>query len=308
MQRLERERMFVAVMETGSFAAAAARLGFSSGQASKLVSRLEGDLGVRLLNRTTRAVSATEAGQSYFERIRALIEEFDALDEAVKTRSGSVAGRLRITAPLSFGNAQLAPVLADFAQDFPGIQLEVNFTDRIVSLVDEGFDAALRIGVPADQGLIARKLCEARIVVVASPAYLAAHGVPSRPADLAGHDCIIDTNFRGRNNWAFRQGGAPVTVSVSSRLHLSSADACVSAAVAGLGITLVPGFVVGEQLRSGQLVALLTGFEAPPMPVQAMYPPGRHLALKVRALVDFLAERFRGQPEWERGWRETRSI
>lgn len=296
--------MFVAVMEAGSFARAAARLGVSPGQASKLVSRLESDLGVRLLNRTTRAVSATEVGRAYFERIRAVIEELDAVGEAVKNRSGSVAGRLRLTAPLSFGNAQLAPALIAFVQQFPDIHLDVSFTDRIVSLVDEGFDAAVRIGVPADASLVARKLCESRIVVVGAPAYLALRGEPQRPADLEGHDCIVDTNFRGRNNWAFRDDGGAVSVSVSSRLYLSSADACVMAAGAGLGITQVPAFVVGEQVRSGQLKPLLTRYELPPLPVQVMYPPGRHLALKVRVLVDFLAERFRGEPGWALGWPE----
>lgn len=299
MQRLECERMFVAVMETGSFAAAAARLGTSSGQASKLVSRLEADLAVRLLNRTTRAVTATEVGRAYFERIRAVIDELDAVGEAVKNRSGSVAGRLRITAPLSFGNTQLAPVLIDFARHYPDIHLEVSFSDRIVSLVDEGFDAAVRVGVPADVSLVARKLSESRIVVVASSSYLAARGTPLRPEELPGHDCIVDTNFRGRNNWAFRTGAEAVSVTVNSRLHLSSADACVAASAAGLGITQVPAFVAGEYIKSGRLVPLLTGFEVPPMPVQALYPPGRHLALKVRVLVDFLAERFRGKPQWE---------
>lgn len=302
MQKLECERMFVAVMETGSFAAAARRLGTSSGQASKLLSRLEADLGVRLLNRTTRAISATEAGQAYFERIRQLIEELDQLGEAVKNRSGSVSGRLKLTAPLSFGNKQLAPALVDFATRYPEVRLEVGFADRLVSLVDEGFDAAVRIGHHGDASLVARKLCESRIVAVAAPAYLAARGTPGLPQDLAAHDCIIDTNFRDRDTWHFREQGRPVTVSVRSRLFLSNADACVSAAEAGLGITQVPSFVAGEAIRAGRLVPVLRGLEPPAVPVQAVYPPGRHLALKVRALVDFLAERFRGEPAWDKGW------
>lgn len=302
MQRLECERMFLAVMETGSFAKAAARLGLSSGQASKLVSRLEGDLGVRLLNRTTRAVSPTEAGQAYFERIRVVIEELDALGEAMKNRSGSVSGRIRLTAPLSFGNKQLSPALVCFAQRYPEISLDVSFSDRIVNLVDEGFDAAVRIGVQADASLVSRKLCESRIVVAASADYLARKGRPDRPEDLIGHDCIVDTNFRGRNNWFFREGGENVSVTVPSRIYLSSADACIGAAAAGLGITQVPSFVAGQDIKDGRLVALLTRFEVAPLPVQAIYPPGRHLALKVRALVDFLVERFRGQPDWDQGW------
>ena len=163
MQRLECERMFAAVMETGSFVQAARRLGTSSGQASKLVSRLEADLGARLLNRTTRALSPTEVGQAYYERIRAVIEELDALGEAVKNRSGSVSGRLKLTAPLSFGTKQLVPALVIFATRFPEVSLDVSFSDRQVNLVDEGFDAALRIGHQGDSSLVMRKLCESRI-------------------------------------------------------------------------------------------------------------------------------------------------
>lgn len=302
MQRLECERMLVAVMETGSFAEAARRLGTSSGQASKLVSRLEADLGVRLLNRTTRALSPTEVGQAYYERVRAVIEELDALGEAVKNRSGSVSGRLRLTAPLSFGNKQLVPALVDFAARYPEVNLEVSFSDRLVNLVDEGFDAALRIGHQSDASIVARRLCSSRIVVVASPGYLARQGTPALPQDLAAHDCVIDTNFKDRDSWHFRVAGQAVTVGVRGRIHLSNADACVAAAEAGLGVTQVPSFVAGDAIHAGRLVPLLGGMEPPPVPVQAVYPPGRHLALKVRALVDFLAERFRGEPAWDAGW------
>lgn len=302
MQRLECERMFVAVMETGSFARAAQRLGASGAQASKLVSRLEADLGVRLLNRTTRAVSATEVGQAYYERIRLVLDELDALDEAVRNRSGTASGRLRLTAPLSFGNTQLAPALVDFAARYPEISLEVNFSDRIVNLIDEGFDAAVRIGLQSDTSLVARRLCWSRVVVAASPGYLAQHGTPERPEQLAGHDCIVDTNFRDRDSWPFLDNGQLVSVRVRSRIHFSSPDACVSAAEAGLGIMRVPSFVAGEQVRRGLLVPVLRSFEPPPLPVQAVYPPGRHLAQKVRVLVDFLVERFRNEPAWEQGW------
>ena len=181
MQRLECERMFVAVMETGSFAKAAARLGTGSAQASKLVSRLESDLGVRLLNRTTRSLSPTEVGQAYLERIKLVLDELDALDEAVKNRSGSASGRLRLTVPMSFGTTQLAPAFIDFASQYPDIDLDVSFSDRVVNLVDEGFDAAVRIGTPADTSLIARKLCGARIVLAASADYLSRRGTPETP-------------------------------------------------------------------------------------------------------------------------------
>lgn len=295
--------MFAAVMETGSFTAAAARRGTSSGQASKLVSRLEGALGVRLLSRTTRAVSATEAGQAYYDRLRPLLEEFDALDAAIRDASHAPRGRLRLTAPLTFGAMELAPALNDFAGQFPDIALDVSFSDRVVSLVDEGFDMAIRIGRPEDSSMIARKLCDVRILILAAPAWLAAHGTPRTPADLAGLDCIIDTNFREANRWPIRDSkGQPASVAIRGRIRYSNTEACLGAAVAGLGLACVPAFVAADALRAGQLQQVLTGHEPEPYMIHAVYPHNRHLAGKVRALVDFLRRRYRGRPHWESGW------
>jgi DNA-binding transcriptional LysR family regulator len=304
MDRLECDRMFVAVMETGSFVKAAVRLGTSSGQASKLVSRLEQHLGVRLLNRTTRALSPTEVGHAYFERIKQVLDELGALDEAIKNRSGAATGRLKLTAPMSFGSLQLAPVLIDFARAYPSIELDVSFSDRIVNLIDEGFDAGVRIGSPSDSTLIARKLCDARVVVAASPAYLKHHSEPIRPDDLAQHACIVDTNFRDPFTWRFRDpaSNAPLAIAITGRLRFSSADACLAAAESGLGIARAPSFLAGPRFRDGRLVPLLRDFEDRSMGIYAIYPPGRHLALKVRVLVDFLAERFKGEPEWDQDW------
>lgn len=304
MQRLECERMFVAVMETGSFAKAAARLGTGSAQASKLVSRLESDLGVRLLNRTTRSLSPTEVGQAYLERIKLVLEELDALDEVVKNRSGTPSGRLRLTVPMSFGTTQLAPAFIDFATRFPDIDLDVSFSDRVVNLVDEGFDAAVRIGTPADTSLIARKLCGARIVLTASAEYLSRRNSPATPADLASHDCIIDTNFRDPLVWHFLGDipSEPNMVKVAGRLRFSSADACLAAAEAGLGIARVPSFMAGPRIRVGTLKPLLRTFEDQPLGIHVLYPPSRHLATKVRVFVDFLVERFQGEPTWDQGW------
>lgn len=295
--------MFVAVMEAGSFARAAERLRTSAGQASKLISRLESELGVRLLNRTTRALAATEAGQAYFERMRILLADFDALEEAVRNVSGTPKGRLRITAPVSFGAVQLAPVLVEFARQFPQIDLDVNFSDRVVSLVDEGFDIAIRIGSPADSSLIARHLCEARIVVCASEAYLRSHERPYLPPDLAAHDCIIDTNFREPGLWAFREAdGTDRFVEVTGRLRFSNADVALTAAEAGLGVARAPSFIAGPGFRAGRLVPLLREFEPKPLSIYAIYPPGRHLAIKVRVFVDFLVAHYRSGPEWDQGW------
>jgi DNA-binding transcriptional LysR family regulator len=286
MDRLGPERMFVKVIETGSFAAAAARLGTSSGQASKLVSRLEADMGVKLLNRTTRALSLTEAGQAYAERLRALIEAFDDLSTEVQNAALAPRGRVRLTAPLSFGTIRLSPLLAAFAAQYPDIALDVQFGDRIVSLVDEGFDAAIRVGIPPDSSLTGRKLCSARILAVAAPSYLDARGAPALPADLVDHDCIIDTNFRDPTHWAFKGG---VKVSVSGRLSFSNASACLAAAEAGLGIAYIPDFVAGDSVARGHVRTVLSAHENTPLGVFALYPGGRHLPAKVRVLVDFMA-------------------
>jgi DNA-binding transcriptional LysR family regulator len=294
--------MFAAVMETGSFVAAADRLGTSSGQASKLVSRLEGALGVRLLNRTTRAVAPTEAGQAYFDRLRPLLEAFDDLDRSVRNIAQVPKGRLRLTAPLTFGELELVPALNDFAARFPEIALDVAFSDRLVNLVDEGFDMAVRIGRPEDSSLVIRRLCDVRIIVVGTPAYLERHGEPAMPDDLAHHDCIVDTNFRDPDRWPFDLRDRVQIVSVSGRIRYANAQACLAAAEAGLGLARVPAFVAGEAIRSGRVRRLLAAYEPEPYGIHAVYPHSRHLAAKIRVLVDFLADRYRGKPAWEAGW------
>lgn len=297
MPRLEPDRLFVAIMETGSLAGAARRLGLSSGQASKLLAKLESDLGVRLLNRSTRALAPTEVGQAYYDRIRAILDDLDTLDAQVQDRAAAPRGRLRLTAPLTFGTLRLVPALNDFAQTFPEIDLDVSFSDRMVNLVDEGFDAAIRAGRVADSSLIARKLCDMQTLLVASPAYLAAHGTPAHPTDLASHQAIIDTNFRDPLIWRFRAGGQPLSIPLTPRLRYSNAEACLQAAEAGLGIAHVPDFVAGPSLAAGRIQMLLPDFAEPAGGIYVLYPPGRHLAAKLRALVDFLATRFQ-RPDW----------
>lgn len=289
MNRLGPERMFLTVVETGSFAAAAARLGTGSGQASKLVARLEADLGVKLLNRTTRALSLTQAGQAYADRLRTLVEAWDDLQTEVQNAAVAPRGLIRLTAPLSFGTTRLAPLLARFAAEFPEIALEVHFADRVVNLVEEGFDAAIRVGTPTDTTLTGRKLCTARVLALAAPAYLATHGTPQTPQDLTNHPCIIDLNFRDPHRWPFRTA----KVAVSGRLAFSNASACLAAAEAGLGIASVPDFVADAALADGRVVAILTDFDPPPLGVFALYPSGRHLPAKVRVLVDFMAKALR---------------
>lgn len=285
MDRLAADRMFAAVVEHGSFAGAAQRLGASSGQASKLVSRLEAELGVRLLHRTTRALSLTEAGRAYHDRLRPILDEWDAMDAEARDRGGSLRGTIRLTAPLGFGTLCLSALFARFALDHPGVGLEVELTDRLVPLVEEGFDLAVRIGRPADSSLVARKLGEARVVAVAAPGYLDGRGVPERPSDLVRHDCLIDTNRREPLRWQFRDE----SVAVAGRLRFNSPALCLSAAEAGLGVACMPQFIAAGSLAAGRVVEVLPDQVPDPFGIYAMTPSGRHLAARVRALIDALA-------------------
>ncbi|MDE3078565.1 MAG: LysR family transcriptional regulator [Paracoccaceae bacterium] len=294
MERFSAERMFLKVADLGSFAAAAAQLGTSSGQASKLVARLEEGLGVKLINRTTRALALTEAGIAYAKRLRPLVEDLDDLTTAVQNASTAPRGLLRLSAPVSFGTLRLAPLLSRFACAYPEIRLEVNFGDRIVNLVEEGFDAAIRVGGPRDALLKGRRLLSAHMHTVAAQGYLAARGTPARPEDLAHHDCILDTNFRDPNRWKFRGGQI---VPVDGRITFSNASACLAAAEAGLGIAYVPDFVSKESIRQGRVQRLLTDHALEPGDIQILYPDGRHLPNKVRVLIDFLVGALREEGE-----------
>ncbi|WP_342753991.1 LysR family transcriptional regulator [Pantoea sp. MBD-2R] len=302
MERLDCERMFIAVMETGSFTAAAKRIGTSHGQASKLVSRLENELGVQLFRRSTRALTATDPGIAYYDKIRTVVAEYDALNDAIRNSSASPAGRIRISVPVTFGTRQLTQPLIAFARRYPDIEIDVSFADRVVNVVDEGFDLALRIGNLADSSLIARKLCDIHILTVASPHYLAQKGIPEHLQALAEHDCIIDTNFRDPFRWAFQQDEQVLPLPVNARLKFSNAEVCLEAAAGGLGIARVPTFVASEALRQKSVVPVLEDFALPPLGLFAVYPPAKYLAHKSRTFIDFLIENFAGQPEWEKGW------
>jgi DNA-binding transcriptional LysR family regulator len=306
MDRFDEINAFTAVADARSFTHAARRLGVSSAQVSKLVARLENRLGARLLNRTTRDVSLTDTGRAYLERARSLVEEFDALEGSVRDQSGP-RGLLRISAPVSFGANQLTPALLDFAAAYPEVSLDVSATDRMVNLVEEGFDVGVRIGLLPDSSVIARKLAPVRLVTCAAPAYLQAAGAPAAPADLVHHEAILDNNMRDPTVWTYGGAGEEQEVRVHGRLRFGGADACVSAARRGLGITVTPAFAAADDLRTGRLIPLLCAYEPQLIHVHAVYPHARHLAAKVRVFVDFLAERFAGEPEWHQGWGDVRA-
>jgi DNA-binding transcriptional LysR family regulator len=301
MDRVDEITAFTAVADARSFTQGARRLGVSSAQASKLVARLENRLGARLLNRTTRDVSLTDTGRAYLERARALLEDFETLENSVRDQAGP-KGLLKISAPVSFGARELTPALLDFAIAYPEVALDVTATDRMVNLVEEGFDVAVRIGRLADSSLIARRLAPVRMVTLASPDYLQGAGTPFAPEELARHEAIIDTNAADPFLWRFRSDNGEHDVRVHGRLRFAGAEACVQAARLGLGVLRTPAFAASEDLRAGRLVPLLCAYAPEVIHVHAVYPHGRHLAAKVRVFVDFLAQRYAGEPEWHQGW------
>jgi len=301
MDRIEEIRGFAAVADARSFSGAARRLGISAAQMSKLVARLEDRLGVRLLNRTTRDVSLTDTGRAYLEQARDFLATFEQLESSVSDTAGP-RGLMRISVPVSFGAIAVEPALLDFAAAHGQVGLEVSFTDRAVNLVEEGFDAAVRIGSLTDSSLVARRLSSARIVTCASPDYLARHGVPLAPGELAGREVIIDLNRRDPFVLDFGRGAGRQTVRVDGRLRFAGAQACLAAARAGFGVARTPAFAAVDDLRAGRLQPLLSAHEPEPLPIHVVYPHARHLAAKVRAFVDFLVQRFAGEPEWHRGW------
>jgi DNA-binding transcriptional LysR family regulator len=302
LDRLDEINAFVAVADLRSFTQAARRLGVSPAQVSKLVARLENRLNGRLLNRTTRDVSLTDSGRAYLQRARQLLEDFELLEGSVRDEAGP-RGALRISAPVTFGGAELIPALLDFAAAYPEVSLDVSSTDRMVNLVEEGIDVAVRIGQLGDSSLVARKLTGARMVTCASPDYLDRKGRPQTPDALAAHEAVLDTNLADPTLWGFGRGAQRREVRVHGRLRFSGARACLAAARAGFGVAHAPAFAAAEDLRAGRLQALLCDFEPDMIHVHAVYPHARHLAAKVRAFVDFLATRYAGEPEWHQGWR-----
>jgi DNA-binding transcriptional LysR family regulator len=289
---------FVRVVETGSFARAAERIGLSKPVLSRRVARLEKRLGARLLTRTARGAQPTTVGQAYYERAAAILADLDAAREVVAEAVTQVAGPIRLSAPLSFGISYLAPALADFAKLHPAVELDIEFEDRAVDLAGGGYDLAVRIGRLADSALVARRIAPVRKCVVASPAYLEAHGRPARPADLAGHRILV----YGNEQWRFRVGARWETVRVSPRLRTNNGEMLRAAARASLGVCMLPSFIAAPAIEDGSVEVILRGFALEEGALHAVMPPGRAVTARVRALVDFLVERFGPEPAWDPCW------
>lgn len=290
--------IFAAVVEAGSFTRAAERLTISKGTVSKALARLEDRLGVHLMNRTTRKLSITEAGQGFYEHCARLIAEAEQAERSVTSHQLSPRGLLRISAPVSFGIMHLSPALAEFQRRYPDIQLELSLNDRMVDLLEEGFDMAVRIGALADSSLMARRVAYSRAVVAASPDYLTRRGTPTHPRDLADHSCLIYTYSRHPREWDFEVDGEALRVSVDGALAANNGNILVAAAIAGQGVTMTPSFLCWQALASGELVELLSG-TTPVFSAYAIYPQSRHVSSKVRAFIDFLVEHFGPVPYWE---------
>lgn len=298
MDKFQEMASFVAVVEAGSFVGAADATGLSKAAVSRHVAELEQRLGARLLHRTTRRLSLTDDGQLFFARAKEMLAAIDEAESEISSRSGEPSGLLRINAPLTFGVMHLAPLWGRFAQLYPKVSLDIELSDRVVDLVEEGYDLAVRItNLPSSQ-LVSRQLASTRMVACASPPYLALHGTPQHPRDLTQHEVISYSYWAARNEWTFTApDDSPIVVRTRARIHANNGDTCRAAALDHQGIILQPDFLIADDLRRGDLVELFPGYRAMTLGIHAVYPSRKHLPIKTRRLVDFLVEAF-AVPAW----------
>ncbi len=299
MDRFESLRVFVKVVEHGGFAAAARDLQLSRSAVSKAVIDLETELGVQLLVRTTRSASPTESGLAYYEKAIAILADIEDADAMVSRLNGEPRGLLRVNAPMSFGTLYLAPVLADFMEKYPELKIQLALSDQQIDPVQEGFDVTLRIADLPSSSLIARKLAPARRVICAAPVYLQRRGTPKHPHDLRDHECLTYGHLATGSQWKLTGPDGDHWIPVRWTLCSNNAQVLYDAALKGRGIALLPTFIAGPKLRSGALRVVLSDYKAPELAIFAIYPQTRHLSVKARAFIDFLAERFAGRVPWD---------
>lgn len=301
MDKFEDLQAFVAVVETGSFTAAADRLDGAKSAVSRRVSGLEQRLGVQLLHRTTRRLDLTDSGRSFYERSARILADLDEAESAVAQSHGELRGRLRVALPQSFGQRHMSEPIARFQHLHPNVSFDLDLNDRRIDLLEEGRDVAIRIGSMPDSSLIARKLFQVNSVVCASPAYLDSKGTPQTIAELADHQCLVYGNLANPGRWEFRErDGLDQVVQVNVALTASSGELLRSLAVAGQGVVMLPTFIVHEAIRCGDLVPVLNHLQWPVLPAYAVYPAVRHLSYRVREFIDFLVSTFSGTPYWDR--------
>ncbi len=299
MTDLEDLQSFIEVVESGGFNRAAKRLAISKSIISRRIARLEKDLGVRLLARTTRGISPTEAGLEFKLRGERILADLAEAEDTIAQQGSAVVGRLRLSVPLTFGVRHVAPVLSELACRHPKLELDVSYSDKIVDLIGDRLDAAIRIGNLPDTSLIARRIAPVRAALVASSAYIARRGRPEKPSDLTEHECLI---YTGQTNpfWQFKSGKRQVSVRPSGRLRSDNSEVLLQWAIAGLGITYLPSFLVADAIEDGSLVPILPALQAPEFGIYVVRPPGAHVPGKLRALIDALVARFGGEPDWDR--------
>lgn len=292
MDKLDCMRAFVAVVDAESFTQAAVRMQLSKALISKYVGALESSLGVRLLNRTTRRMNVTDSGKAYYERCLSVLQDIDEIEAALRSEHTRPEGVLRINAPISFSELTLIPILSDFMRDYPDVTVKLDLSDRFVDLVEEGVDLAIRIGILPDSSLVVRKLTDMRMMLCASPAYLADAGTPHTLATLQQHCCIFDSNYQHKDKWVLGKAGKQTTVPIRSQIHVNSARAVNELLLNDKGIGLMPSFVVEQDIEKGRLIRLMQDYEPEPIGVYALYPHRKHLSAKVRLFIEALVSAF----------------
>jgi DNA-binding transcriptional LysR family regulator len=299
MDRFNSMVTFVEVVNEGGFSAAADKMGFSRAQISKSVMQLEAHLGTRLLNRTTRRVSLTDIGRIYYERCLAILSDVEEIEAIASEQSGKPRGTLRLSAPTSFGILHLNEAISQYLKQYPEVQISLSLSDRFIDVVAEGFDLVLRIAALEDSSLIARRISPCRRVLCASPEYLQQNGRPQVPQDLAIHPCLVYSNEAKPDTWVLHGAHGEESVKVNGPVCADNGDVLKAAAVNGLGVALLPTFIVGPELRAGRLQQVLPEFCPPEISIYAAFPSRRYLSAKVRTFVDFLADHFGETPDWD---------
>ncbi len=298
MDKLDAMNVLVKVVASGSFAEAARRLGVTRSAISKAITQLEQELGVRLLDRTTRRVVPTEAGLAYYERCLAILAQISETEAQISRLHDEPKGVLKVNAPMSFGTLYLGTAIAEFMERYGDLKVELTLTDRMIDPLEEGVDVTVRIGAMVDSSLIARRISTVRVVLVASAAYLARNGSPETPADLVGHKCLHYGHSTTVPRWQLTENGQPISVPVAACLSSNNGDTLRDAAVKGIGIARLPAFLVGSEIASGKLAVVLPDYPPQDVTIHALYAPNRFLAAKTRVFIDFLVERF-SKPVWE---------
>ncbi|HEX2825804.1 MAG TPA: LysR family transcriptional regulator [Burkholderiales bacterium] len=300
MQDLERMAIFARVVEDKSFSAAARNLDLSKSLVSKQVTQLEKSLGVRLLNRTTRALSVTDAGAVLYEHCSRIVEELEEARLAVGRLHAEPRGLLRISAPVAFGRLHVATALPEFLSTYPDLKIDMVTTDRFVDLAEEGYDVVIRIVDQPAPNMVARKLAPVTRRMVATPEYFARHGVPRTPADLETHNCLTYTYFNPQDPWRLQGPGGDISVRATGNLRVNDDDALSEAVMRGLGLALLPTFIIGKELQASRLRSVLAEYIPLERHIYAVYLANRHVSAKVRAFIDYLLERFGTEPYWDR--------